>query len=444
MNKIPLFILGIFLFLPTTGVGSTGPYHALYNPKGNGPTVSNYVSFTPWITPVSGSITTNTTWTASSTYVVDGPVTISSGITLTIKEGVVVKFKTETSGLNINGTLHADATASSSKIYFTSYKDDVVGGDTNLDGSATSPSAGDWDTITVNSGATTTLINTVVRYGGNNTVGSSKMTWNNGGALEIYNSEVATSSSYGVYSTGATIIIAIDIHGHDYGVYRASGFMSVGSSNIHDNSSYGVYNALGGNNIHAENNYWGASSGPFHPILNLLGGGDRVSSDVDFNPYLYQVRYLFVGNDGTIVSAVHNNGGNKVNYVATSTNYMPEWYNAVSTWNARGKVAIATSTSVTTTDLWVFDLNEGSSAGIASYSPNHFSDGTQNDTLKFNVYYMASSTTSVRKLAALHELGHALGLFHSYIGNIMLSYSTSTGQTTLGAQDISDYDYLWP
>src|SRR5437667_5408991 len=46
-------------------------------------------------TNVSGSITTNTTWTAAnSPYIVNGPssVSVNSGVTLTIEPGVTVKF----------------------------------------------------------------------------------------------------------------------------------------------------------------------------------------------------------------------------------------------------------------------------------------------------------------------------------------------------------------
>ncbi len=97
-------------------------------------------------TTITQNITTGTTWdTAGSPYVVDGNISINTGITLTIDPGVVVKFEVDRS-LTINGTLSAIGT-DLNKIVFTSIKDDTVGGDTNGNGGATAPAPGDWDFI---------------------------------------------------------------------------------------------------------------------------------------------------------------------------------------------------------------------------------------------------------------------------------------------------------
>jgi hypothetical protein len=92
--------------------------------------------------------TSNTTWTvANSPYVLDGNVTVASGVTLTINPGVIVKFNGTLRELRVNGTLSAVGT-SGSHIVFTSYQDDSVGGDTNGDGAATQGQPGSGRTST--------------------------------------------------------------------------------------------------------------------------------------------------------------------------------------------------------------------------------------------------------------------------------------------------------
>lgn len=72
--------------------------------------------------------------------------------TLTIPENVIVKFH-PTMGPNLTlggtGTIIANGTAAK-PVIFTSYKDDAHGGDTNGDGSATTPAVEDWGSISTN------------------------------------------------------------------------------------------------------------------------------------------------------------------------------------------------------------------------------------------------------------------------------------------------------
>lgn len=104
-------------------------------------------------TEVSGTISSDTTWTAaSSPYHVTGTVTVESGAKLTIEAGTIVKFDPNIN-LSVSGILDANGTASA-PIYFTSYKDDDAGGDTNGDGNASNPAANDWGGIATANGAT--------------------------------------------------------------------------------------------------------------------------------------------------------------------------------------------------------------------------------------------------------------------------------------------------
>jgi len=57
-------------------------------------------------------------------------------------------------------------------------------------------------------------------------------------------------------------------------------------NNIVNNQGYGVINEDSSVTVNAENNWWGAATGPYHPDSNPAGLGDTVSSYVDFNPWL--------------------------------------------------------------------------------------------------------------------------------------------------------------
>ncbi|GAG67480.1 unnamed protein product, partial [marine sediment metagenome] len=75
------------------------------------------------VTYVSGTISTDTTWTLSgSPYIVTGGVVVMEGVVLTIEPGVEVKFNTDTA-VQVDGTLIARGTADD-KIIFTSCAED--------------------------------------------------------------------------------------------------------------------------------------------------------------------------------------------------------------------------------------------------------------------------------------------------------------------------------
>jgi Peptidase family M23 len=199
-------------------------------------------------TTVSG-ISSSTTW-LPGVYVINGTVTVASGTRLTIDRDSVIKFQTAGSKLEVadGGVLDAEGTASSA-IYFTSYKDDSVGGDTNGDATSTTPGFGDWDRIKLDSGASSTIKYAVIRYGGSTGQGTPITLWNSGGSLTLSNTEVATgvnATAYGVYnSSGTSTITSCDIHGYKYGVEMDGGAATISSSLFHDNSQQGVFTGAG-------------------------------------------------------------------------------------------------------------------------------------------------------------------------------------------------------
>lgn len=95
------------------------------------------------ITIPTGSISVNTTWDKDSgPYIITGQVTIVPGVTLTIQPGTIIKFD-DSANLDVGGNIIAEGTAAL-PIYFTSLKDDSVGGDSNSDGDATTPTWNDY------------------------------------------------------------------------------------------------------------------------------------------------------------------------------------------------------------------------------------------------------------------------------------------------------------
>ena len=166
-------------------------------------------------------------------------ITIPSDSSLTIEPGVIIKFQlrgTDNASLNVNGTLNVSG-SSSSPVYFTSMKDDSVGGDTNHDGSATSPVWADWGRVYIAAGGSAVIDHAFIRYGG---YGANMI--EQVGALTLTNSTISYSRNMGISS--------------------ANGLAIVHYSNIFGNSTYGIYNANTSAILDARFNWWGADLGP--------------------------------------------------------------------------------------------------------------------------------------------------------------------------------------
>ena len=307
-------------------------------------------------TAVSGTISSDTTWSlVNSPYHIVDDVTVASGTTLTIEAGVVVKFNDRVNDgswwqykkLIIDGTLNLLGT-SGNEVVFTSSHDDAYGGDSNGDGSASAPSAGNWAYVKINN-ASSTIHHAIFRYGGIGRIYhpaipdiyyDTEMLWINGcsptvtdctfeyayeKALYYYADQSYDSSPqitnnafwncpYGIYYYGAvnfdsapeiegnyirycnqagiylyktspeTVLSYNDILNNTNGVTCSSSFANILNNNIYGNSSYGVQNSTSSIIIAASNNWWGYSTGPSH-AGNPSGTGDAVSDYVDYSPW---------------------------------------------------------------------------------------------------------------------------------------------------------------
>ena len=119
------------------------------------------------------------------------------------------------------------------------------------------------------------------------------------------------------------------------------------------------------------------------------------------------------------------------------TTYRDQLNAAMNTWNARGRVTIAADTPLTYEDLRIYDVNQPDVPWVGQYRYSLL--GT--DEMILNRGHLLRATNAQRQNVATHELGHALGLAHSTLGNVMFDLMTSVIQ--LGPQDTSDYSFLW-
>jgi len=157
-------------------------------------------------------------------------------VNLSLQPGTVMKLDNAQLVIGRNGSLVANGECfPSEQVIFTSFKDDSYCGDSNGDGSASTPSPGDWGKIYIVDNGTCLLDKCTVRFS---------------------NDGITASSSQEV---------------------------SVINSNLTDNTRAITYWA--GPIVNATGNWWGDLTGPYNATSNPTGLGNPVSDYVDFSSW---------------------------------------------------------------------------------------------------------------------------------------------------------------
>lgn len=236
-------------------------------------------------TNVSGSISSNTTWTlANSPYVMTGNVTVAAGVTLTVEPGVVVQGNAALRLLTVNGSLSAVGTGAA-PITFTSSADSAPG---------------QWWGIHFGTAAgSSTLAHVNVRNGGTNVSGQ-VMVRAAGGSLTIQDSNVSRSSGLGLElsgnssgtSTSATIDRSMFEQNAGVGAKISNARAVIGDSGFWSNGSHGLQ-------VLVASGYTAATSVVTDSsIRGNAGQGVQISQDADV---------AALGPDGS-GNAIYDNG----------------------------------------------------------------------------------------------------------------------------------------
>ena len=256
----------------------------------------------------SGTLSASESWMANQLHVVSGDLRIPSGVTLTLNPGTTVKFEAG-AGMTVQygGRLMAHGTVAQ-PIILTSIKDDAAGGDSNADGDATAPMAGDWRSIQSLSTGVIDLRYVMARYGGNSTVN----TYEAGGMIEgvggygtllidactlseslkdgilsanptsITNSLI-TDCDRGVCAWGTLQLVNCTLDRNGQGAVEHGGTLTLRNCVVTRSLEFGVGNDYGTKRATVRHsNVWNPDTVNYSGIADMTGQNGNISADPNY------------------------------------------------------------------------------------------------------------------------------------------------------------------
>lgn len=232
--------------------------------------------------------------------------------TVSIDPGVIIKLdggavSSKKSRIESTGTL-------TDPVFFTSIKDDLVGGDTNNDGLSSSPDKGDWENVRLNASAEGEGVEfddsgfeyTIFRYAGSN------------GAIFASDEPYTAINSTFYNNEVGTRLVFTDVSMMDNQVTQC---------NFFDNN-LAVEN-VNGDWVELPGNWWGASNGPAdeEPPAGICvdtecndGSGDTVDNYVRYDPFSVSAWNVLPA-----PSYVYDGTGADVDYITSTTTASGNW-----------------------------------------------------------------------------------------------------------------------